>query len=55
MPKNRLAEALGVTPETYNKYVLEKTPIPSDILLKMCIEFGCSTDYLLGLKTDRSV
>lgn len=53
MPKNKLAEALGVTPETYNKYIFEKTPIPSDILVKMCMAFQCSSDYLLGLQPDR--
>ena len=49
MTKERISNVLGITQTTYNNYISESTPIPSDILLKMGQCFGTSIDYLLGL------
>lgn len=48
MSKEQISRELGITSKTYRGYV-NGTPIPSDVLVKMCDMFGCSTDYLLGL------
>lgn len=53
MSKERISRELGITSKTYRGYVGGK-PIPSDVLLKMCDIFGCSTDYLLGLTDQRN-
>ena len=47
MTKLELAQLLGISMKTYSNYVQEKTPIPSDVLVKMADLFGCQTDYLL--------
>ena len=54
VPKYKVAEYLGVTQETYNKYVKGDTYIPADALISLCQFFGCSSDYLLGLSENRN-
>lgn len=54
LTKEELAAKLGITSKTYCSYIKGKTPIPSDILVKMASLFQCSTDYLLGLDSERS-
>lgn len=53
VPKYKVAEALGVTQETYNNYVKGDTYIPADALICLCKFFECSSDYLLGLSDKR--
>lgn len=54
MSKQAVAKELDVTTKTYSNYV-NGCPIPSTKLLSLARLFECSTDYLLGLKEDRSV
>lgn len=54
MSKTELAEYLGVSRYTYDNYIKGKRPIPSAVLVVLSSLFGVSTDYLLGLKEDRS-
>lgn len=54
LTKSEISKQLGITGATYNNYLNGIHPIPSAILLKMADMFGCSTDYLLGLKTKQS-
>lgn len=51
--KEEISKELGITSRTYANYVRGESPIPSDVLIKMASVFHCSTDYLLGLDTDR--
>ena len=44
-----MANRIGVSMTTYERYVSGIGPIPSDKLIEMVKLFGCSTDYLLGL------
>nr|DAW18498.1 MAG TPA: helix-turn-helix protein [Caudoviricetes sp.] len=53
IPKYKVAQVLGVTPETYNSYVRGVTFIPANNLINLCKLFGCSSDYLLGLSDRR--
>lgn len=50
LKQEEVAQKLGITGRTYANYVTEKTPIPSDVLIRMTDLFSCSIDYLLGLK-----
>lgn len=54
MTKEELSRDLGITSKTYLSYVRGRTPIPSDVLIKMATLFGCSVDYLLGLNTEKA-
>lgn len=47
LTKTALSEKLGISIETYRKYV-NGNPIPSDKLLVMKELFGCTVDYLLA-------
>lgn len=44
-----LAEYLQCTQVSYSHYELGKRDIPTDILIKLAVFYGTSTDYLLGL------
>lgn len=46
MTKTELSKRLGITLETYKRYI-NGNPIPSDKLLAMKSMFNCSIDYLL--------
>lgn len=45
-----LAVKLGVTENTVKNWLTGRTRIPVDELVAMARMFGCTTDYLLGLK-----
>lgn len=50
LSKEKLAEKLGISTNTYNGYIKGRS-IPSVILEKMSKLFGCSVDYLLEYKS----
>lgn len=54
LSKEAISKKLNITSKTYNGYVSQKNPIPSDILLAAADMFGCSVDYLLGLTENRT-
>lgn len=48
--KEEISRRLGISSKTYLAYTRGKA-IPSSVLIKMALMFGCSVDYLLGLKS----
>ena len=52
LSKLAMCEALGITPKTYNRYIMG-SPIPSDVLERLHYMTGRSVDYLLGLYDDK--
>nr|DAU65903.1 MAG TPA: helix-turn-helix protein [Caudoviricetes sp.] len=53
IPKYKLSRMLGISQETYNRYINGENSIPSDVLVNMRNIFGCSIDYLLGVIDER--
>ena len=53
IPKYKLSRMLGISQETYNRYINGENSIPSDVLINMRNIFGCSIDYLLGVIDER--
>lgn len=49
MNQTELAEKLGVHQRTVSRYEKEEIILPADMLQKICVLFGCSSDYLLGI------
>lgn len=49
LTQGELCERLGISKKTYYNYV-HKDVISSDVLIKLSATFGCSVDYLLGVK-----
>ncbi len=52
--QEQLAKKLGVSQKTVSNW-FNKENVPSVKLIEMSSLFGCSIDYLLGLKEDRKV
>lgn len=50
MTKAEVCENLDISQSTYNRY-LRGTSIPSDVLVAMAELFGCTTDYLLEVRS----
>ena len=48
LSKDKFAEKLGITRQTYYNWIRGKNPIPSDVLIRMSDVTGASIDYLLG-------
>lgn len=44
-----LANYLQTTKQAYGMYENRKRDIPTDTLIKLCLYFGVSADYILGL------
>lgn len=51
--QSELAEAIGISTNTLQKYEKGIDKIPSGKLIAMAELFDCSTDYLLGLTEER--
>lgn len=50
LTQDEVAREIGVTQKSYSNYEQNKrTPEPS-ILIKLCLFFGVTSDYLLGIK-----
>lgn len=48
-----IAEVLNVSQVAYSYYEIGKRQLPIDLLKKLAIFYGTSTDYLLGLTDER--
>ena len=44
-----IAEALGITQQQYSLYENGKRQLPLELLQKLCLLYGVSADYILGL------
>lgn len=47
-----IAEILGTTTQYYQKYEKGKHPLPISHLKTLCLLYGVSADYILGLPKD---
>lgn len=45
------AEALGLVPRTYTSYEKNEREPNAEVLIRIALYFGVSTDYLLGVPT----
>ena len=53
IPKYKLSRMLGISQETYNRYINGENSIPSDVLVNMRNIFGCSIVCSVSLTNDR--
>jgi len=53
--QKELADALGVSQRAYSHYENGTRKIPLDILVALAEYYGCSTDYLLGMKKKKEI
>ena len=44
-----IASVLGVSQNTYSQYETGRRSIPVELLIKLCISFQVSADYLLNI------
>lgn len=47
--QKELADVLNITQNTYSNYENGKTEPPYEIMKKLCLFYGVSADYILGL------
>lgn len=50
MSQERLCEQLNISTRTFRNWMSGETEIPANALILMSEIFGCSIDYLLGVK-----
>lgn len=48
MTKTRMAQEIGVTPDTMKNWQNGRTEIPASKIVSLASLFGVTTDYLLG-------
>lgn len=51
LTQQEIAERINVAKSTFCGYETNRTQPDLDKLRRMCVAFGCSADYLLGLPT----
>ena len=49
LTQTELGKILGMSQTGYSQYEIGKNDIPTDILKKLAVHYGTSTDYLLEL------
>ena len=49
MTQSQIADILQIRQEYYSKYELGKIPLPVNHLKTLCLYYGVSSDYILGL------
>ena len=49
MKQEEVAKIIGTTQQYYGQYELGKRKIPAEHLYTLCIYYGVSADYVLGL------
>ena len=54
LTQEQLAQAVGLSRDTYKNYEQQRTEMSYDILFKLADYFGVSIDYLLGHQTEGS-
>lgn len=47
-----IANLLGISQQYYSQYERGVRPLPIEHLIKLCIFYGVSSDYILGLPYD---
>lgn len=55
LTQEQLAQAVGLSRDTYKNYEQQRTEMSYDILFKLADYFGVSIDYLLGHQTKETV
>lgn len=54
LTQDLLAEKIGLSRQTLINYESGKSPVPIDVILKMCEVFGCEAEYLLCASDQRN-
>lgn len=49
LTQKQLGELLNMSQTGYNQYEIGKNDIPTKVLKKLCLIYGVSADYILGL------
>nr|WP_270457738.1 helix-turn-helix transcriptional regulator [Faecalimonas umbilicata] len=49
LTQKNICTYLNIAQNTYSQYENGKREIPISILIKLCLYFGVSSDYILGL------
>ena len=49
LTQKQVSEILNCSQQVYSNYELGQRDIPTDILIKLSLYYGVSTDYILGL------
>lgn len=50
--QEEIAQIINTTQQYYGQYEKGKRPIPPDRLRELCIHYGVSANYILGLSQD---
>lgn len=53
MSQAEMAKLLGVSQQTYSRYESHTTEIPLELLIRLAGYYDTSTDYLLGITTQK--
>lgn len=53
--QKQVAEGIGISETLYQKYEYGKTKPSYDVIIKLCIYFNISADYLLGLSDNPKI
>ena len=48
-----IAKLLGISQTYYSRYELGKVPIPLEKIIKLCIYYNISADYILGFTNEQ--
>lgn len=51
--QKEIAEILGIKQSAYSKYEKGRTKIQVDDIIKLCIFYNVSADYILGLSDEK--
>lgn len=54
LTQDLLSERIGLSRQTLINYEAGKSPVPIDVILKMCEVFGCEAEYLLCASDQRN-
>lgn len=54
LSQQQVAEYLGMKQPQYSRYERGLRDIPTDVLIRLALFYGTSTDYILGLTNDSS-
>lgn len=53
LTQREVAEHLNCSQQVYSNYELGQRDIPTQILIRLSVFYGVSTDYLLGLSDEK--
>lgn len=51
--QKQIGEYLGISQNTYSQYEIGILNYPVDVIVKLALFYGVSTDYLLGLTNEK--